>query len=171
MNLPPILLRYQGEGAFKSISARTSDILDRELVIGEQYRFEIVEERSLKSHRAYFAALAEAWKSLPERLTDDFLSPDHLRKWALVKAGYCTTTKLTLRTNAEAIAAAALVGEMDSYAICEVIGRLVTIWRAESQSYRAMKKERFQQSKDDCLRVIAELIGTDPVTLQRAEAA
>lgn len=129
---------------------------------GEIITVEEVQERSLKSHAHYFAELNECWKTLPDHLSDNFASVHHLRKWALIKAGYRTETHLTgFRTNAEAVAVAAFIGKCDGFAICEVRDKVVTVYQAESQSMRAMKKERFQQSKDDVLRVISELLGAD----------
>ncbi len=156
-----IPLIYQGKGRFEAASAYHANRLESLYGAGEMVTVEEVSERSLKSHNAFFAQVADAWSTLPETLSDNFPSAEHLRKWALIKAGYRTETHLVFRTNAEAITAAAFIGNLDSYAICEVSDRLATVWRAESQSMKAMNKERFQQSKDDCLRVISNLIGAD----------
>lgn len=160
-----IPLTYMGDGVFHTTPYHAKRL---DYGQGEVITVEEVQERSLKSHAHYFLCITEAWRSLPEGLADDFPDAERLRKWALIKAGYATETKMKFRTNAEAIAAAAFIGTLDSYAICEVIGHLVTVWRAESQSMKSMKKERFQRSKDDVLRVIAELIGADPASIQEA---
>lgn len=155
-----VALRYLGEGQFHAPSA-FSKKLDAALVIGEVLRWEQVQERSAKSHAHYFAVIADAWANLPEALADDLPSPEHLRKYALVKAGYCNETKMVFRTNAEAIAGASFIGGMDGFAICEVVGPALTVWTAKSQSMRAMNKKEFQESKDAVLRVISGLIGAD----------
>lgn len=159
-------LTYLGNGRFETPAyhARRLDYGQGEIITVEE-----VQERSLKSHAHFFAELNSAWKTLPEHLADNFASVHHLRKWALIKAGYRTESHLTgFRTNAEAVATAAFIGKLDGFAICEVRDRTITVYQAESQSMRAMKKERFQQSKDDVLRIIGELIGADPASISEA---
>ena len=65
---------------------------------------------------------------------------------------------------ATAIAAAALMQAMDTYAICQVEGRTVTVWRATSQSVRAMGAKEFAESKNKVLDFISQLIGADVTT-------
>lgn len=153
-------LTYLGGGRFETTPYHARR-LDHDYGAGEIVTVQEVQERSLKSHAHYFAQLTEDWESLPEHLTDNFPSVEHLRKYALIKAGYRTETHMSFQTNAEAVAGAAFVGKLDGFAICEVRGKVVTVWQAESQSMRAMKKERFQQSKDDVLRVTSQLLGAD----------
>ena len=66
---------------------------------------------------------------------------------------------------------AAFVRPLDDFAVVETDGLVVTVYTAKSQSMRAMGKKTFQESKDAVLRVIAELIGTDPTTLKQSRAA
>jgi hypothetical protein len=42
-----------------------------------------------------------------------------------------------------------------------VIGCVLTVWRAKSQSLKAMNKEMFERSKTEVLDVIRKLIGSD----------
>lgn len=161
-------LTFLGDGRFEATTKYHADRLAKLYGQGEIVTVEEVQERSLKSHAHYFAVINEAWRTLPEAMADDFPSAEHLRKWALIKAGYCTETKMVLRTNAEAIAVAAFIGQLDGFAVCQVVDRVVTVWRAESQSMKAMKKERFQRSKDDVLAVIATLLHTEPNKIEEA---
>lgn len=159
-------LTYLGNGRFETTTyhARRLDYGQGEIITVEE-----VQERSLKSHAHYFAELNEMWKSLPEGISENFANIDHMRKWALIKTGYRTETHLTgFKTNAEATAVAAFIGKLDGFCICEVRDRTITVYQAESQSMRAMKKERFQRSKDDVLRVVGELIGADPASISEA---
>ncbi len=169
--LPPISLRYEGEGEFKSPSRRVAALLDKELVIGEEYRMERVEERSPQSHAHYFACINNAWSNLPESMGDQFASPEHLRKYALIKAGYRDERSIACSSKAEAQRLAAFVRPMDTYAIVTVSQTLVTVYTAKSQSYRAMGKADFARSKEAVLQVLAEMIGTDPAALSQAQAA
>lgn len=151
-------LTYMGDGRFEchGYHARRLPYGQGEIITVEE-----VQERSLKSHAHYFASITEAWRTLPETIADDFPNAESLRKWALIRAGYCTETKMAFRTNADAVTAAALFGKTDGYAICQVTDRLLTVWQAESQSMKAMRKVRFNQSKEAVLRVISELIDAD----------
>jgi hypothetical protein len=158
-------LTYLGNGQFTTTPYHMKRL---DYGQGEIINVEEVQERSQKSHAHYFALITEAWRTLPETLADEFPSAEHLRKRALIDAGYCTETRMAFRTNAEAVAAAAFVGTLDGYAHCSVVDRVVIVRRAESQSMKAMKKERFQRSKDDVLSVIAQLLHTDPASITEA---
>jgi hypothetical protein len=159
-------LTYLGNGQFTTTPYHMKRL---DYGQGEIINVEEVQERSLKSHARYFAQLSSAWKSLPEHLADNFASADHLRKWALIKAGYRTESHLTgFKTNAEAVATAAFIGKLDGFCICEVRDRTITVYQAESQSIRAMKKERFQRSVEDVERIVSNLIGADVTELEKA---
>ena len=162
-----IPMQYLGEGQFQA-PKRFAKSCDAQLVIGEQHCWEIVHERSSASHRHFFALCAEAWANLPENLAADFPNPETLRKWALIKAGYCDTTKLVCADNKEALRAAVIMKAMDAFALCEASGRVVTVYRAQSQSVRAMGAAEFQKSKDAVLAEIGKLIGADPAELGKA---
>lgn len=124
--------------------------------------------RSQATHGHYFACIHDAWANLPERLSGEFPSPEHVRKYALIKTGYCTTHKIVCATNTTAIEAAGLVMGLDEFALCEVEGQLVTVYRAQSQSYKAMGKATFAKSKSDVLAFLSELIGADVSEAGRA---
>ena len=162
-----LALTYMGEGQFQAPRGFAKRC-DKELVIGETLRWEVVHERSAASHSHYFAVLADAWANLSEALAADLPSPEHMRKHCLIKAGYCDMTKLVCGDNAEAIRAALLMKSMDTYSICEVSGRVVTVYRAKSQSIRAMGKKEFGDSKNAVLVEIGKLIGADPAELGKA---
>lgn len=163
-----IPLQYQGEGQFTAPRGFAKRC-DKEFVIGETLPWGVVHERSSKSHAHYFAQVHDAWANLPERLAADFPSAKHLRKWVLIKAGYCDVTKIVCGDNAQAIAACALMQGMDTYAICSVEDCVVTVWRAHSQAHRAMPAKVFQASKDAVFAEISKLIGAD--VMQAGEAA
>jgi hypothetical protein len=153
-------LQYQGEGQFTTPRGFAKRC-DQTLVIGEVLQWEQLNERSAASHKHYFATIADAWANLPEAQAADFPNPETLRKHALIKAGYCTVARVVCADNPGAIALCALMQAMDSYAICEMSGRVVTVYRAQSQSMRAMGKKAFQESKERTLHVISSIIGVD----------
>lgn len=165
-----LALRYTGD-SFAPITEKAQKALDAEYVVGEIYRFERHEPRSMESHRHYFALIHEAWQNLPERLIDDFPSSEHLRKTALIKAGYCTKRQIVCATKQEAMRTAGFIQELDDYAIVTIEDKVVTVYRAVSQSIPAMGRKDFQTSKDRVLQIISDLIGVDVAALKKAEAA
>lgn len=127
--------------------------------------------RSKQSHDHFFAAVAEAFKNLPEDMVVDFASEEHLRKWALIRAGFRDERTIVASSRAEASRIAAFVRPMDAFAVVVVREAAVTVYTAKSQSLRAMGKAEFQRSKDEVLRILADLIGTDVAELKSARAA
>lgn len=129
------------------------------------------EHRSKVSHDHFFASVAEAYKNLPEDIAADFASEDHLRKWALIKAGFRDERSIVASSRAEALRLAAFVRPFDEFAVVVVREAVVTVYQAKSQSLRAMGKAEFQRSKDAVFDVLAKLIGTDVSELKQARAA
>lgn len=162
----PILARYEGEGQFSPPNAAWARRADKEYVIGEIYRMAPIEDRSMRSHNHYFACVTEAWKNLPEQLAERFATPDHLRKWALIRAGYRNERSFACASKAEAVRLAAFLKPMDDYAIITVRDKVVIQYTAESQSYRVMGKQRFQESKDKVLDILAGLVKVESATLK-----
>lgn len=156
-----IPLIFMGDGNFQTASLYHAKRVNRLYGKGELLTVEAVSERSMASHRHYFATLNDLWETLPETLADDFPSAEHLRKFALIKAGYCKQRRLVLPTHEEAQEAAMMVNELDGYALCEVTGRTLKVWLARSQALKAMGREEFEKSKADVLEVIRKLIGPD----------
>lgn len=161
----PIVARWTGE-VFEPLG-RSKREADAEYVVGEVYRLTRYQERSEASHRHFFASLHEAWANLPADLSERFPTSERLRKFALIKSGYATQRQLVASSRSEALRLAAFVAPMDEYALVETRGAVVTVWEAESQSMRAMGKNRFQESKDAVLIYCASLIGVEPETLRR----
>lgn len=138
---------------------------DREYVVGERYRLEHREERSSASHAHEFAWLREAWMSLPQALADIYPSPEHLRKRALIEAGYYDETITDAGSAAAALRVASLVRKLDDFALVIVRGPLVVMRTAKSQSRRAMDRAEFAASKSAIMDVIAAMIGVRPEQL------
>ena len=118
------------------------------LVNGEMYLIEVEEQRSAKSHRHYFAALKNAWQNLPEDLSEKFPTVEHLRHYALIMEGFRDDRHIVADTERQAQMIAAFVEPIDEFSAVEVSGRVVHIWKAKSQSEKAMGAEVFQRSKD-----------------------
>lgn len=156
-------MRYEGAGLFRCLHPKRIS-----LEPGEVHGWQMAEHRSAKSHDHFFAVVNEAWKSLPEDRADEFPNPETLRKWALIKAGFCTTTHILCANNVEAMTLATKVKQMDRYSIVAIDGKMVTIWTADSQRKDAMGRKLFQEAKERAIDVISQLIGTDAATLKAA---
>ena len=169
MTAQPLPCRYEGEGEFRAVG-RFAGQADEAYVIGEVYLLAPVEHRSEVSHRHEFAFVREAWLNLPEDLAERFPNEDALRKHALIKAGFCTVEERVCATAAEAARTRDWAKRDNAYAFVIARGPVVLIHRAESQKKSAMGKERFQASKDGVLRVLSEMLGTEPGDLRKAAA-
>lgn len=163
MSAPPLTYAWDGE-AMRPVG-RYAKEADRYFVIGERYQLVEHVERSHASHGHYFAALSEAWANLPEHHAERFVSPEALRKYALVKCGYADRQDFVANSKAEAMRLAAALRSVDEYAVVTVSGAVVTRWTAQSQSMRAMGKKAFQESKQAVLDYVASLVGVNPEEL------
>ena len=154
---------YEGNGLFRCLHPKRV-----KLDVGEVHGWQMAEHRSKASHDHFFACVNSAWKNLPEELADDFPSPESLRKWALIKAGFCSETRIACANNSEAMTLATKAKAMDKYSIVAIDGKAVTIWTADSQRRDAMGRQAFQEAKERALHIISNLIGTDVTILQEA---
>lgn len=166
MNKPPRRFRFMWrDGAFvpdgNSLTAYCHDTFGE----GEVVTFERHEERSIASHNHYFACIQTAFDNLPEA-DERFPTTDALRKWALIRSGYCTKTEIVLDTPEQAATVASFTGNAEGVIIV-VKENVVVKYTAKSQAIDAMGKEEFQRSKVDVLDTIAELIA---VTRKRLES-
>jgi hypothetical protein len=170
-SLAPIPCMWDADSrAFRPLPAfarRTADVYGHSEVV----TLAPVEDRSAASHRHYFAAINECWRSLPEELTLQFSSPDHLRKAALIKAGYRDERSIVCSSHAEALRVAAFIRPLDDYAIVSVVGSTVVQLTAKSQSQKAMGKEVFGESKEAVFNVLADMLGVPVGDLPTSEAA
>lgn len=162
---PPIRFRWNGDG-FSPYSAYNARMADKYFVVGETYDLIEHHGRSHKSHAHYFAAIHEAWQNLPETLAEQFPSEEHLRKYALIKAGYSDSHTLVLPTKSAALATAAFLRPADEFAVVIVKDKTVTRYVAKSQSARAMGAKDFQASKDAVLGILAQMVGTTRKALE-----
>lgn len=165
-------LAFIWDGQAMKVVSHQARLADQQFVIGQSYVLSEVEERSSASHRHFFSLVREAWMNLPEALAERFPSAEHLRKYALVKAGYRDERSIACASKAEAQRVGAFVKPMDDYAVVVIFEATVMVYTAKSQSVRAMGKADFQASKEAVLGALADMIGVDVTTLQRqAEAA
>ena len=153
----PILYRWDGEAM--APLPRFAARCDQTFVVGETYRLAAVEERSMRSHGHYFARLGDYHGSLPDHLAERFPTVEHLRKWALIQAGYCNRAEIVCRSNAEAVRTVATIKALDAYAVAVVRDNTLVVLTAQSQSTKAMGAKMFQESKDKVFGVLDDLLG------------
>lgn len=161
---------WDGE-CFKPVSAFWSRRADRQFVVGQKYQIEARQERNDAAHRAYFAAVREAFMNLPAEYADRFPNDEALRKFALIKAGYANERSIVCASTDEAKRMAAFIEPIDTLSIVVPLGDIVTVYTAKSQSYRAMDRKTFNESKERVLSVIAQMIGVTVEQLKGSEAA
>ena len=158
-------LMYEGNGVFRCIRPKQVTV-----PVGSVSGWQMAENRSSESHRHFFAVVNEAWKNLPEDMADDFPSPEHLRKWSLIKAGFCSETRIVCANNSEAMTLATKAKSLDKYSLVAIDEKTVTIWTADSQRRDAMGRQAFQEAKERALHIISNLLGVD-FTILLKEAA
>lgn len=161
--IPPMAFNWDGE-AMRPLAPK---LADKHYVVGENYRLVPHEDRSVNSHNHFFASIADAWQNLPEHLAEQFQSSEHLRKYALIKAGFRDERSIVAASKAEALRLSAFIKPMDEYAIVTVSECVVTVYTAKSQSTRAMGRAAFQDSKEKVLQIVADMVGVRPAELER----
>lgn len=168
MTAPPIVFAWNGEAMIPFTTAWLR-VCQKNFQVGLNYRMVPYEERSSASHRHFFACINSAWQSLPEKLAPRFPTPDHLRKWCLIKAGWRDEDVIVLDSDTDATAVAAYVkrsaARNDAYAIVSVSGNVVTTYTARSQKMQAQSRKEFQEIKDKVLQILSEMVGTDVAAL------
>lgn len=166
MNLAPALtFTWTGEAMepLPGLAAAADGIY----VIGQNYRLIEEEGRSEVSHKHEFAWLRTAWKNLPHTLAHSFPTTEHLRKRALIEAGYFREQIVDVGTNAAALRVASTFRARDEFLLVLVEGPIVVIREAKSQNHRSMGKREFQESKTAIMEIVANLIGVTPQQLDR----
>ncbi|BBU58549.1 hypothetical protein KU6B_48140 [Mameliella alba] len=140
---------------------------------GEVVSIDIDPDRSPRSHNHQFAFVHQAWLNLPESHQGRLYaaSSDHLRKHALIKCGYHHADMIALgdprRAERVAVTLARQSERDEVYRIITVEGAVIYSFTAETQKMKAMGKTRFQQSKQDILEFLADMIGVKPDELAK----
>lgn len=136
-------------------------LCDRQFVVGESYPLVVQEDRSSHSHRHYFASIHDAWLNLPEDQAERFQTSEHLRKYALIRAGFFDEKSIVCASKSEAQRIGAFIKPMDTFAIVVAREATIRVFTAKSQSVKAMGKKEFQDSKQKVLDIVSGMIGVD----------
>lgn len=165
MTIPP--LTYVRKGMALVPIGRHQNRFGDAFAEGQAYQMVPHEDRSDSSHRHYFALVREYWMNLPERLAreDWAMTPEFLRHYALIRAGWAVPTTYTCGSKAEAMRwARQMPRPVDKdgapvWHVRNVEGTVLTEIVPRSQAYRGMGKGNFQKSKDDVLGFLESLVG------------
>lgn len=148
--------------------------LKERYAVGSTIILSCSEPRSMKEHRFFFAALGEAFTSLPEALQDMPYARnfDCFRKHGLIAKGHHECSTLDCGTVAAAERMAAFIPTVATdYLIVRQRGPVVIVNKALSQSVRAMGAETFRKSKTDVLEWAEEILGLDQGSITGGLAA
>jgi len=126
---------------------------------GEVVTLAPVEERSMVSHAHEFAWLKDAWMNLPEQYAGQFPTPDHLRKRALIDAGFYDEQIIDVGTQAACLRVARAIGAREEFSVVVVKAPFVIIRTAKSQARGKMDRAEFQASKTAIMETVAAMIG------------
>jgi len=164
--IPPIVYEWTDDGHMVPLPFFRKRC-DEIFVVGEHYRLDSRVERSVNSHRHYFAAIAEVHRNLPDELAERWPTPEHIRKYELIRCGYRDERSMVCSSKAEALRVMLFIRENDDfgYDIITIHERTVIHYKAKSQSVAAQGAKEFQESKTKVLDFLASLIGTDARTL------
>ena len=157
MSAYPLRFRWSGE----AMTPLQPGAAARQYEKGEVYALEVREARSANSHRHYFSAINEGWSQLPEHMAERFPTPDHLRRWLLIRAGFRDERTIVLASKAEAVRVASFIRPLDTYAVIVPREATVVVMTAKSQSYKAMGAREFAASKQAVLDELAAMIGVE----------
>ena len=148
------------------------NLAQRQFHPGEEYPLVILEPRSRASHSQYFAALHDAYQSLPEKISARWQSQEHFRKWLLIETGWFDEEEFNFDSQLYAKRFAAFYRKEKGNDYVRIINptsapKKIIIQSAKSQSAAAMGKTEFEESKRDVLDLAANLIGTKTSELKR----
>jgi hypothetical protein len=169
MSTAPLTFTWTDDGVMRPLLHLAKEA-DRRFVVGLNYRLEIIEQRSKQSHDHFFAVVDDAHANLPEVHKNRWLTPDDLRKWALIQAGFCKETTYIAQSKAEAVRIASFMHSTVPFSEVEVHGNLVALRTPKTQKTtgpEAMDRKEFQASKSGVLEVLAKLLDVTPDELAK----
>lgn len=158
--MQPLPFIWTGD-SFQPVNRHWARKCDERFVVGQSYTLDEVHVRSSATHAHYFATLHDIWQSLPEHLSEQYPTEEHLRKYALIRTGFCTMQQHVCASKAEAVRLAAAIRPYDPYQVVVVKDSVVTAYHAISQDYRSMDKKKFAESKEKVLDWCSALIGAE----------
>lgn len=147
-------------------------LAERQFVVGHTYVLEPHEFISHKERSRFMATVGEAHANLSAEALARYPTPSHLRKWALIKAGWRKEHYAAFATHEEASRHAAFLRGLDDMMVVVVSENVVRAYIARTQrvgdpEMGFMTKEEFRQSADDVLAILSGTIGVSQKALER----
>lgn len=158
-NPQPVLVEVLDDEALVPIGEHHRRLFNEMFLPGHRYEIIPHAGRSGKSHRHYFSCIREAWKNLPEKISDDYPDAETLRKRTLIKLGYCDQADIVCGSHEAALGAAAACRRLDRYAVIVARDSVVRIITAQSQDTKSMGRKAFQESKQAVIEELAAMVG------------
>lgn len=112
------------------------------------------------ARRRYFAIIHESFQNLRPPWSEMFSSSEHLRKYALIKAGWCETMPIAAGNKAAAENVAEAIRKLNRYAIATTEGSVVTVYVARSQTRKVQPKALFMPCAEAVYRILSDMLGT-----------
>lgn len=159
----PILVKWDAEREVIVPSRNSISPLHKQFQHGKEFYIEHVEQRSMKAHDRFFAALHHCWDSMPEHIVTRFINATHLRKFALIRCGWVETMRDHPFDTPEAAALGAMCAKTASgYSLVVITGCIVTVYQARSMQISGekpkMTAKEFYRAADDVLAFLDELL-------------
>ena len=124
-----------------------------------------LEQRSVESHNRYFAHINDLFENLPAQHANApyAASAKAFRKHGLIAGGYCDVETLVMPDHETALSTAPFVSSLArkayGYAVTTVQNELIICRTPHSQSFKAMKKDKFHASVRACEEWAERLLG------------
>lgn len=173
-----VQLSYLGAGRLTAASRLDEQILDEHLTAGDLVCLTEDNSRSMKQHRWLFALVRKAFDTLPMDQVLRFPSEEHLRKYALIKAGWCdiNTQSFSTPEMAKLAAKAFKIGanittDGRNFTMTVVRDDTVMYVTPRSISLRACKGAEWESACQGVVNYLCELLHCDVTQLLDGVAA
>lgn len=165
----PVQFIWTDEGVMKPLP-RFKTLCDRQYAVGEEYALGPIDNIPSKSRAGFFVDLHNAWSTMQEG-DNRFPSETHLRKRALIAAGWATHTQTVLDTPKDAQKSKIMLNRVEEYALVTIGGCVVDVWIAKSIANGQITAEQWRVVKPKALAWIAEQANTTVEDLQNFRKA
>jgi len=118
--------------------------------------------------KRFFACIRDSHANLRDDDLARFPSSEHLRKHALIAAGWCDVMTVVAGSKAAAPGIAAAFEFKDRYCVAIVRGNVVIVSTAKSISRNSLKKPQFLDVAEKAFAWIARTTGVDPALSREA---
>jgi len=118
--------------------------------------------------KRFFACIRDSHANLRDDDLARFPSSEHLRKHALIAAGWCDVMTVVAGSKAAAPGIAHAIQSKDRYCVIIINGDVLTVYTARSMARRSLKKPQFLDVAEKAFAWIARTTGVDPALSREA---